>query len=136
MKAYRESEGWTLYYSEEGFPYYFNSITSASEWATQDSYFESWEDEKQRIAFNKSKNAHQYVGHLYENYEMHGKNEEDDADEFAEDDENEDEEEDEDDEDSIEEDEESGGSSLDETLEKKFKEFLRTPEGIEAMLVR
>lgn len=33
------------------------------------------------------------------------------------------------------EDEESRSSSLDENLEKKFKQFLNTPEGIAAVLV-
>lgn len=40
-----------------------------------------------------------------------------------------------DEEDGEEEDEESGSSSLDEGLEKRFRQYLRTPEGIAAVLV-
>jgi hypothetical protein len=28
-----ESDGWTLYYSPEGYPYYYNAVTGVSEWA-------------------------------------------------------------------------------------------------------
>lgn len=35
-----------------------------------------------------------------------------------------------------EEDEENGSSSLNENLEKQFRQYLRTPEGIAAVLVR
>lgn len=41
MIPYREQDGWQLYYSEEGHPYYYNAGTGQSEWATHDSYFES-----------------------------------------------------------------------------------------------
>lgn len=44
-------------------------------------------------------------------------------------------EDDEDDDEEEEEDEESGSSSLDEGLEKRFRQYLRTPEGIAAVLV-
>jgi hypothetical protein len=30
---YPPSEGWTKYYSAEGYPYYYNAITAISEWA-------------------------------------------------------------------------------------------------------
>lgn len=52
-----------------------------------------------------------------------------------EEDDEDDEEEDDREGDGEEEDEESGSSSLDEGLEKRFRQYLRTPEGIAAVLV-
>lgn len=36
VKSYEESKGWKLYYSPEGYAYYFNEISGESEWAPVD----------------------------------------------------------------------------------------------------
>ena len=39
------SDGWVLYYNEEGFPYYYKESTGESEWADY-SYEENTSDER------------------------------------------------------------------------------------------
>lgn len=31
--THRIKDGWRLYYSDEGYPYYFNEVTGESQWA-------------------------------------------------------------------------------------------------------
>lgn len=163
MKAYREAEGWKFYYSPEGYPYYFNDVTGVSEWATQDTYYSSLEDEhtaqqhayygEVRYVCNRSI-VRTYRWHALSQAESTGtsssptkaktgtksrayeRSGDDDEEVGSRNDEENDEDEDDDDEgDGEEEDEESGSSSLDEGLEKRFRQYLRTPEGIAAVLV-
>lgn len=49
MIAFRQSEGWQLYNSAEGYPYYFNDLSGVSEWATDGTYYLTIENEQVAI---------------------------------------------------------------------------------------
>jgi hypothetical protein len=124
MKAFREAERWKFYYSPEGYPYYFNDLTGISEWATQDTYFMSIYDEQSQTVNeenNTSYSVEKNGKEILTKENVNSVEEEDEGDYDEEDAESE-------------EDEENGSSSLNENLEKQFRQYLRTPEGIAAVL--
>lgn len=112
--THRIKDGWKLYYSEEGYPYYFNELTGESEWA----------DTKEVDGFQQSQQQHSQEN--YSDPEGNGGDEEEDEDSESRSNQLND--------------EESGASdtssTFDEAFNEKFKAFLRTPEGIEAVIVR
>ena len=55
MDRYHEEkiqDGWILYYSEEGYPYYYKESTEESEWAPLDSNFYHYNRHETTIKVN------------------------------------------------------------------------------------
>lgn len=139
------SDGWVLYYNEDGYPYYYNEETGESEWAEYEDY-----GEDQNTGYTEVRQLSTSFVKCYKLIALLDQTGDDDADQ---DDEEQSEEEDEDEAGSEDEDDEEEADSeeesesdeeskvqreqriFDKVMEQKFLEYLKTPEGIAAAQV-
>jgi len=100
-----KGDGWALYYSQEGYPYYHNEETGESEWAPYDGPIEKVADgeEKEKVGSDTES----------EEEDSGSDSDSDSAD--------------------ISDDEALSGLNIDKEMEAQFKAYLRTQEGKAAM---
>ena len=130
-----EDDGWRFYTSVEGYPYYYNEFTGQSVWAQLDENGQA-KSLAESIRYVDQQNKKHELEEVEEDEEEDVEEEENEDDEEEEEDEEEDEDGD-DEEDDEDEDEDLGVPNdlkFDEELEAKFRAYLRTPEGIAAVL--
>ena len=99
------NDGWTLFYSDEGYPYYYNSHTGESVWADSDNIIENSQNYGEYV---ENESAHKDV--IFDVTKV------EDGDDYSSD-------------------SSTSNSTESEVTDDAFQEYLKTPEGSKAFKV-